>query len=264
MPYLVGPDIYSRVLCARSERVARNASLVAAGATIPLSFLLAGLGMLIAAVFPGLSPDAALPTALGELAPPGLKGLIVVGVLGAIMSSADTTLVSASTILSVNVAGPLLDLDEKDRLRYTRMAVVALGAMAWALASFQEGIIDALLLAYTVFVGGVAIPTLASFWRGRLGITSRGAFWAVVVGGATALLGQLGSGPPLGAVVGEKGVALLRWTLGPEYSAILPLVLSTAVLFGIRGPARGKGAGVLGLEGGKNAGSRRPEGGENE
>ncbi len=231
MPYLVGPDIYSQVLCAKTEHSARNASLIAALVIIPLSLLLATLGLLIHALFPGIAPESALTTALAELAPVGLKGLIVVGVLGAIMSSADSTLISASTILSLNIFGPLFGLDERGRLRLTRVFVVLLGVLAWGIATFQQGIIASLLLAYTVFVGGVALPTLASFWRDRLGVTSSGAFWAVVLGGSVAILGELGDGFILRALVGDRVVGLFGAALGPEFGGILPLVVSVSALF---------------------------------
>ncbi|MCJ7630324.1 MAG: hypothetical protein MUO50_18270, partial [Longimicrobiales bacterium] len=233
MPYLVGPDIYSRILCARSEAAARSASLLAAMVVIPISVLLATLGLLIHSLLPGLSPEAALPSAISALAPVGVKGLVVVGVLAAIMSSADTTLISASTILSLNVVGPLLGVEGKGRLRLTRVFVVVLGCLAWGIATFQQGIIASLLLAYTVFVGGVALPTLASFWRDRLRVTATGAFWAVLLGGSTALLGELREGVFLLALIGEGGGRVLETLLGPQYGSILPLVVSALSLLGI-------------------------------
>jgi SSS family solute:Na+ symporter len=258
MPYLVGPDIYSRVLCAESAGAARAASFAAALAVVPLSFLLALLGLLIHAQFPGVGAEEALPIALTELAPPGLKGLIVVGVLGAIMSSADTTLISASTILALNVVSPLRDLGlgrrsqggtslreetpgdspmqeegKREQLKLTRAFVAVLGLVAWGIASFQQGIISSLLLAYTVFVGGIALPTLASFWKDRLGVSPSGAFWSVLLGGSLAFLGGFRNGAGLGWVMGESGSRWLEAVLGPEYGSILPLVVSVAVLLGV-------------------------------
>ena len=238
LPYLVGPDIYSRVLCAEDERAARNASLLAAVAVIPLSILLAFLGLMIHAYVPGLAPETALPTVVMDLAPVGLKGLIVVGVLGAIMSSADTTLISASTILSLNVASPIADrwrhpeagLSRDEELRLTRGFVVVVGAAAWIIAAAQGGIISSLLLAYTVFVGGVVLPTLASFWRIRLGITSNTAMWAVIIGGGTAALAGIRGGAALRWIVGEGGSERLETVLGPEYASLLPVLLSLVVL----------------------------------
>jgi SSS family solute:Na+ symporter len=244
LPYLVGPDIYSRVLCARDGETARRSGLVAAAVVLPLSFVLAFLGILIRARFPDLTPEAAFPAAVTALAPAGLKGIIVVGVLGAIMSSADTTLISASTILSLNVVSPLRKLDAPEQLRLTRFFVVVIGVLAWVVAAFEQGIIASLLLAYTVFVGGVVFPTLGSFWRQRLGISPSGAFWAILAGGVLAVLGEVQDGVILHRLLGEGGVGFLETLLGQEYGRILPLIASAGVLMSV-GRRRGRpGAGA--------------------
>lgn len=230
LPYLVGPDVYSRILCARETSVARRAALLASAAIVPISFLLAALGVLIRARFPGLEPEAAFPTAVGQLVPVGLTGLIVAGFLAAIMSSADTTLISASTILSLNVVGARGRPSEAQLLRMTRLALLAVGIVAWMIASLEQGIIAALLLGYTVFVGGVVLPTLASFWRERLRITPPVAMAAVIVGGSAALLGALRNGELMRALVGSGGDRVLQQMMGARYPAILPVVLCLAVL----------------------------------
>jgi len=243
LPYLVGPDVYSRVLCARDEGTARRAALTAAAVVVVLSLLLALLGVLIRARFPGLRPEAALPEAVVALAPGGLKGFIVAGLLGAVMSSADTTLVSAATILSRNVVAPLTGGGGGGRgpegraaereLSLTRVFVVVVGAAAWGIAAFHEEIIASLLLAYTVFVGGVVLPTLAGFWRERLGVKPAGALWAVVLGGACALLGSAGGGALPARVLGPRGTALLEGLLGPGWPSLLPLLVSALALLGV-------------------------------
>jgi SSS family solute:Na+ symporter len=240
LPYLVGPDIYSRVFCAQDGRGAGRASLLAALAVIPLSLLLALLGLMIKALLPGLAPESAFPAAVMEVAPTGLRGLIIVGVLGAIMSSADTTLVSASTIPSLNVVSPVVArlrqgaeaLSPARELVLTRSFVVVVGGAAWLIAASQGGIISSLLLAYTVFVGGVVLPTLASFWRDRLGVGSRAAMWAVMVGGGVAILAEVGGGEVLCRVVGAPGCTALETVLGREYGSLLPILLSLLVLVG--------------------------------
>jgi SSS family solute:Na+ symporter len=239
LPYLAGPDIYSRVLCARNTVTARVAALAAAGAVIPISFLLAALGMLIRAGFPEIAAEAALPTAVGELVPAGLAGLILAGFLAAVMSSADTTLISASTILSLNVFGSRGNLSRGEQLRLTRLALIGVGAAAWAIAGFERGIISALLLGYTVFVGGVVFPTLASFLRGRARVSPQVAMTAVIVGGTTAVMGAIRDGALLKALLGPGDRALSQM-LGPRYPAILPVLLSLAIL--IFGTALSRGA----------------------
>jgi SSS family solute:Na+ symporter len=229
LPYLAGPDIYSRVLCARDTAAARKAALTAAAAVVPISFLLAVLGMLIRARFPAIAAESALPTAVSQLVPAGLAGLVVAGFLAAVMSSADTTLISASTILSLNVFGAGDGLSRERQLRLTRLALVGVGGAAWAIAGLERGIITALLLGYTVFVGGVVFPTLASFLRGRARVTPRVAMAAVIVGGATAVLGAVQDGAVVAAVLGN-GDGLLTRLLGPRYPAILPVLLSLGIL----------------------------------
>jgi len=137
---------------------------------------------------------------------------------------------SAATILSLNVVSPFAGLGEEGRLRLTKLFVVVVGIAAWAVAGFQEGIIASLLLAYTIFVGGVALPTLASFWRDRLRVNSRSALWAIALGGTTAFLGGFREGALLEGLLGPGGVDLLSSLLGPEFGSLLPLVLSALAL----------------------------------
>ena len=243
LPYLVGPDIYSRVLSARDEGTARRAAIASALMVVVISLLLALLGVLIRASFPGLAPERALPDAVVALAPVGAKGLVVAALLAAVMSAADSTLMSAATILSLNVVSPLANgelratprqlLGPDAQLTLTRAFVVVVGAVAWGISAFRPGIISSLLLAYTVFVGGVVLPTLASFWRDSLGVTSRGAFWAVVIGGGCAVLGSLEGGSVLARLLGERGTGIVEGALGAGWPSLLPIVLSGTALLGV-------------------------------
>jgi SSS family solute:Na+ symporter len=149
------------------------------------------------------------------------------------MSSADSCLISASTILSLNVIGPLHKASKEQHLRITRGALLAVGGTAWLIASLQQGIISSLLLGYTVFVGGVVFPTLASFYRESLKITSTGALWAIVVGGTAAILGKIHEGALVKGILTGGGDAFLQYLLGPQYLSILPIILCLVVMVGV-------------------------------
>ena len=109
------------------------------------------------------------------------------------------------------------------------LALVGVGGIAWAIAGFERGIISALLLGYTVFVGGVVFPTLASFLKDRVRIAPSVAMTAVIVGGATAVLGTVRDGTALTGMLGPGGGLLIR-LLGPRYPALLPVLLSLGIL----------------------------------
>ena len=239
LPYLVGPDIYSRILCAKDQRAASKSALGAAAVVVPLSMLLAFFGLLVKARFPDIPPEAALPHTLDVIMPMGLKGLIVAGFLGAVMSSADTCLISASTILTLNVIRPILKTGPEKHLRITRVTVLVLGAVAWVIASRQQGIIASLLLGYTVFVGGVVVPTLATFFKGRIRITPCGGLWAIIIGGGSAILGKVQGGVVMKELLTEHGRHFFETVLGAHYLSILPVVLSAVVLFVVSRMSRG-------------------------
>jgi SSS family solute:Na+ symporter len=76
-------------------------------------------------------------------------------------------------------------------LNISRIAVMLIGASALLLAISMPGIIKTLLIAYTVFTSGLLLPTVAGFYKERLGLTPGGALSSLVGGGTTAIfLGQ--------------------------------------------------------------------------
>jgi Na+/proline symporter len=161
------------------------------------------------------------------------------------MSSADTCLISASTIMTLNVVRPFRKVAQESNLKTTRVTVLVVGFIAWLIASQQKGIISSLLLGYSVFVGGVVIPTLATFVRERFRITSQGALWAVILGGASAILGKLKGGAIMKVLLTSQGQEFFETILGSRYLSILPVVVSLLVILGVSGLTRRKRGGSI-------------------
>ena len=67
--YVVGPDIYSRLFCARNEGVARNATAITALIMIPLAFSITLIGMSAKAIAPGIPPEGAFPAVVRDVLP---------------------------------------------------------------------------------------------------------------------------------------------------------------------------------------------------
>ena len=99
--------VSQRLLGARNQATAgRGAMLAAALKLLPL-FIMVLPGAMAAALFTDLErADMVFPTLIAEYAPVGVAGLILAGLLAAIMSSVDSALNSSSTLISVDFIAP--------------------------------------------------------------------------------------------------------------------------------------------------------------
>jgi SSS family solute:Na+ symporter len=186
--FVVGPDIYSRLLCARTPQIARRASLLAACAMAPFAFAIAFIGVSARLLLPDIPAESAFPALVLHLLPAGLDALVIAALLAAVMSSADTCLLTTGAILVNDIVRPLTRTGIPDRtlILLSRAAVVVIGLASLVIAWRVQGVIGSLLLAYTIYSGGLVVPVLFGFFSGKFGLNSPGAVFAIVSGGATA------------------------------------------------------------------------------
>lgn len=183
--YLVGPDMLSRIFSSRSTRSARRGILIAVTAIVPIAVLITFSGMIARVLFPDIPPETALPMLAKQALPPWLSAVMMVALLSAFLSSADTTLLTMSAIITVDI----LRQKESNRLLGPRLSVLFSGTAALLVGIFSGGIIPSLLLGYSIFAGGLFVPILA----GLIGKPLRRAavFSAAFLGGGSALAGKL-------------------------------------------------------------------------
>ncbi|MFC1961456.1 sodium:solute symporter [Chloroflexota bacterium] len=192
LTYVVGPDMYSRLFCARDVNTARVSSFWTAGLMIPIAFAITLLGMGAAVLFPQISPEQAFPTVIKEVFPPLLGGIVLAALLCAVMSSADTTLMSASTILMVDIIGSIRpSLSKEQMMRRSRWVIILLGICSLVVALLLNGVISALLFAYTIYTSGVILPVIAGFFKEKLKVTPAGALAALIGGGTAGIISKI-------------------------------------------------------------------------
>jgi SSS family solute:Na+ symporter len=192
LTYVVGPDMYSRLFCAKDVKTARTSVFWAAALIIPIALGITLIGMGASALFPGITPEQAFPTVITEVLPPFLGYLVLAALLGAVMSSADTCLLTAGTILSVDIVGRFKpSLSQEKLLTLSRWGIVGLGICALLLALVLKGVISALLFAYTVYSCGLILPVLAGFYKDKLKVTPIGALAAIIGGGGMGLVSKI-------------------------------------------------------------------------
>jgi SSS family solute:Na+ symporter len=192
LTYVVGPDMYSRLFCARDSNTARKSAFWAALILVPVAFGITLIGMGASALFPGISPEQALPVIITGVLPPFMGGVVLAALLGALMSSADTCLLSASTIMTVDVVGRFKKfLSPAGTMSYSRWAMVIIGVAALLLALVMKGVINTLLFAYTVYTAGIIPPVIIGFYKERFRVTPLGALAAIIGGGTSALISKI-------------------------------------------------------------------------
>jgi SSS family solute:Na+ symporter len=216
--------IVQRTLGARDENHGRWGALFGGLLKVPALFILIMPGMFAATLYPGLeNPDNAFPLLAFDLMPVGLRGLIGAALIAAIMSSVDSTLNSASTIVTMDYVKTLRpDTDDRALTVIGRVTtgIFMIIATIWApqIQNFPT------LWSYLQSILGYIVPPVVAafilgiFWRRA---NRHGAFWTLVTVG------------PLGVVLFIIIEALGVFEFQFLYSNILLTLLSFAVLIGV-------------------------------
>jgi SSS family solute:Na+ symporter len=190
--------IVQRVLSARNETEARRGTIFAGFLKLTPLFLFVIPGLIAAALAKRgqlalASPDQALPALVGTLLPVGLRGLVVAGLLAALMSSLSSVFNSCSTLITWDVYKKLRPAASEGRLvwvgRLSTVVLVALGLLWIPLMR----LISAQLYQYIQSVQAYISPPIAAvflvgiLWRR---VNARGAM-AALLGGFALGVGRL-------------------------------------------------------------------------
>ena len=186
--FIVGPDIYSRIFCAQDEKTARKSVVIVATILIPFAFLLAFIGVFAFHNLPAveLKGSAALIEVVNYYLPEWMAGIMAAALLSAVLSSADTTLLTSSMILSELLSA---DINNARSLKNTRYFIVAIGLVSLLIALKVTSIIGTLLLALAFYSGAFIVPLLAALTNRR--VNKKLSILAMIAGGLIALGGKI-------------------------------------------------------------------------
>lgn len=139
---LTATEIVSRVIAARTATVAQRSSLAAGAMYMLVGSIPVVIALLAGALVTDLSnPEQLLPTIARDSLPPVLFAVFAGGLIAAILSTVDSTLLVASGLLSHNLIVPLAKVqDEAIKVRIARAGVVGFGVLAWFLALNSDGV----------------------------------------------------------------------------------------------------------------------------
>lgn len=169
MSFFTSMDSYTRCIAAKDAKTARTGTIYAA----VLVFIIAGastfLGMAGKLILPDLSSSNNVIAALVvELFPHGLKGLVLIGVLSAIMSTADISVLTGSASLTKDIYQRYINPNASDKtlLRVGLIASLFVGVLGAIFGWFTQDIMNILLITFTINSAGLFLPTIgAFFWK---------------------------------------------------------------------------------------------------
>ena len=141
---VLATELVGRVIATRSPAVAMRTPIMAAGlyitaGLIPITIGLVahGLGISVA------DAEQVVPVVARELMPTFLYAIFVGAFISAILSTVDSTLITASGLLSHNLIVPIANItNEHAKVRWARAGVLIFGLLAYALALTADGVYD--------------------------------------------------------------------------------------------------------------------------
>ncbi len=163
---IASQSLLQRAMSARSERVAQNSFYLGSLLYLGFGLIPVMLGIIAIVSMPGLdNAEAVVPALALEHLPPAAIALFVGALLAAIMSSCDSALLSAATIISTNLL-PWVKPEPSDALRLAviRWSIPVGGLIGVAAALNAQVVFDTVLDANMLMLAAVIAPFILGVW----------------------------------------------------------------------------------------------------
>lgn len=214
---LVAIELISRILASRSANVARTATQLGGCGYLLIALIPVYLGLVGPQLVPQLAEaEQVVPTLAQTYLPPLFFVMFAGALISAILSSVDSALLAAASLVSHNIvlrARP--DLSEGTKVRIARTGVAILGLIAYVLALRADAISSLVETASAFATAGILVAYVFGLFTKFGGPAS--AYTAIVAGALVWASGKFVLGLPapyvtglLAATVGYIGIAMLE------------------------------------------------------
>jgi Na+/proline symporter len=167
---LLAVEMLSRILGCKSATTARNATLIGAGIYVTIGLVPVLLGLAGPALAPGLDEPEQLVSVLAQRHLSTFLYVLFAGALiSAILSTVDSCLLAAASLVSHNLVVPLKPaLSERGKILCARVGVVVFGIIAYTIALNAEGVYELVATASAFGSAGIFVVGLFGLY-GRIG-----------------------------------------------------------------------------------------------
>ena len=224
---LLAVELLSRILGCKSAATARNATLLGAALYLVVGLIPVTIGLAGPSLVPGLEEPEQLVSLLAQRHLSTFLYVLFAGALiSAILSTVDSCLLAAASLVSHNLVVPLKpSLTERQKIASARIGVAVFGVAAYVIALYAGGI-------YELVATASAFGSAGIFVVGMFGLFSR-------VGGEESAYAALVTG----VVVWAAGEYWLAWSTPYVIALVAALAayLADAALIR-RAPIEARGA----------------------
>jgi len=161
--------LIQRAMSAKDEKTAQNSFYIAGLGHLSLGMIPVTLGIIASITMPGLAePETVIPTLAIQHLHPVTIAIFVGALLAAIMSTADSALLAAASVFTVNIL-PLVkkEMSDRHRLLATRISIPVFGILAVYVALDVQVIYELIMDSNSVKLVCVAVPFVAGIWWRR-------------------------------------------------------------------------------------------------
>jgi SSS family solute:Na+ symporter len=201
LSFFVAMDSFSRSFAARDAAAARNGAFLAIFLILPIALAVVWLGLACAVLYPDHAVSGGiLASFVLESFPVGLKGLMVIGILSAIMSVASICVLTASANYARDIHQRYIqpDIAPTAMLKLGTLASLGAGLLAMLMAWKMHDIIDILQLGFTINSAALFLPTIAAIYWNH--VPAGAAFWSSSTSLATVIGWRIAADAGLGGV----------------------------------------------------------------
>lgn len=181
---VMSQELVQRVTASRTPQIARTSTLIAAAAYLTVGIIPLVLGLVAADLLPGIAnPEQVLIILAREYMPFWMQLLIVCALISAMLSTVDSALLVAGSLLAHNIAFSRRTLSEEAKVRGNRLGVLFAGLVAYVLALVNDSVHDMVQEASSFGSAGVLVIAVFALFTNFGGAAS--AISALSVGLAT-------------------------------------------------------------------------------
>ena len=161
-------SMLQRVLGAKNLEHAQKGMLLGAGLKMLGLLFFIVPGLIASQLYPNIMPDTAYTTLVRELLPVGLSGLVLAGMIAAMMSSQDSGINAMASIVSLDIY-PVIRKKASEREGVLAGKILAVSNIIWGVAAaplfltVEEGLFDLMLK----FGGFLMMPNGLCYLLGR-------------------------------------------------------------------------------------------------